>query len=152
MCKLFQSTINVERFWMGQHETTTHLIMLKFFFVFARSPKSLRCVLLWVFVHHLKTYVVHKQFYIHVFNFLKAQGKRNCEIYFLSFSSASWAGPKLQKIAKIKENSFSFTHVGKKIECMALLSIKPFTKIVKFIIFGMPRPVGLLFFFSRISI
>lgn len=57
------------------------------------------------------------------------------------------------KIAKNCQNNkkllFFYTY-WEKTECMASMSVKPLTEIVKFMIFGMPRPVGSFFFFLQI--
>jgi hypothetical protein len=61
------------------------------------------------------------------------QDKRNinCEIYDLT----SWAGPNMEKKThKIFKNLLLYSYIcGRKTKCMVMMSMKPSTKIVKFV-------------------
>lgn len=56
-------------------------------------------------------------------------------------------GVKIAKNCQNNKKLLYFYTYWEKTECMASMSVKPLTEIVKFMIFGMPRPVGSFFFF-----
>lgn len=56
-------------------------------------------------------------------------------------------GAKIAKNCQNNKKLLYFYTYWEKTECMASMSVKPLTEIVKFMIFGMPRPVGSFFFF-----
>ena len=101
--------------------------------------------------HWSLSVVVRRPLTIYIFNFfLKTtwpivtifglkhiQDKRNinCEIYDLSSPGASWAGPNMEKKNhKIFKNLLLYSYIcGRKTKCMVMMSMKPSTKIVKFV-------------------
>ena len=63
---------------------------------------------------------------------LKDKSNVNCEIYYLTTLGPHVQGQKWKKTTKLSKILFFTSKTKRKTKCMVMMSMKPFTKIVKF--------------------